>query len=513
MATNFPSSLDSSTQQPTIASSDEMDDSGKEHDVVHTNHSGAIIALETKLGTGDSNAVADAVLMGTGSGTSGWDTSPTFKGAVTVGVDDTGHDVKFFGATSGKYFEWDESIDTAVVQGKVAIGHTTAMRELDVKSDIIIHHSDLDHAWLWSIDTDGNNEWWYQSTYSGGDSGWSQRLNMSASGDMTLSSGALFATAKMQTGQSAFTQEPWSASTIMLGDFGSIGTQGSYRTTLAWNWERGSGNDYQHLNVNSYNMAGAVEIGNGGVRNLYDADWGSSASAAPRKIALFGDSGIAQRLYGQGAAAGPSIYFQGSGGEDIARIGPANNDDIHIFGLHASSYCYMGSGNDYKFYFSNANDTGWYPYEDNIQDLGWSGRRFDDIYATNSTINTSDISLKKDIVDTTLGLEFIKALRPVEYKWKDGTRKHQGFIAQEVEVVLNDKAVAAEQGMWGVNTIKEGEKVTVPVTQMDEVTGEKMPVKTEVDNVVQQMLRYSEFIAPIVKSIQELEARVASLEG
>ena len=117
MATNFPSSLDTSTQQPTISSTDEMDDSGKEHDVVHTNHSGAIIALETKLGTGDSNATANAVLMGTGSGTSEWDTSPTFKGAVTVGVDDTGHDVKFFGATSGKYMEWDESEDELNVAG------------------------------------------------------------------------------------------------------------------------------------------------------------------------------------------------------------------------------------------------------------------------------------------------------------------------------------------------------------------------------------------------------------
>ena len=33
----------------------------------------------------------------------------TFSGPVTVGVDDTGHDVKFFGATSGKYLLWDES--------------------------------------------------------------------------------------------------------------------------------------------------------------------------------------------------------------------------------------------------------------------------------------------------------------------------------------------------------------------------------------------------------------------
>ena len=84
MATNFPGSLDTSTQQPTIASSDEMDDSGKEHDVVHTNHSGAIIALETKLGSTDSNPSSGAVLMGTGSGTSAWDTTPTFTGDVTI---------------------------------------------------------------------------------------------------------------------------------------------------------------------------------------------------------------------------------------------------------------------------------------------------------------------------------------------------------------------------------------------------------------------------------------------
>ena len=84
MATNFPSSLDTSTQQPTIASTEEMDDSGKEHDVVHTNHSGAIIALETKLGTGDTTASDGALLVGTGSGTSAWDTTPTLVDNVTI---------------------------------------------------------------------------------------------------------------------------------------------------------------------------------------------------------------------------------------------------------------------------------------------------------------------------------------------------------------------------------------------------------------------------------------------
>lgn len=41
----------------------------------------------------------------------------TIKAPLTVGVNDTGHDVKFFGATAGKYMLWDESADTLDVVG------------------------------------------------------------------------------------------------------------------------------------------------------------------------------------------------------------------------------------------------------------------------------------------------------------------------------------------------------------------------------------------------------------
>jgi len=41
----------------------------------------------------------------------------THKGTLTVGVDDTGHDVKFFGATSGAYMLWDESADDLILAG------------------------------------------------------------------------------------------------------------------------------------------------------------------------------------------------------------------------------------------------------------------------------------------------------------------------------------------------------------------------------------------------------------
>jgi len=49
-------------------------------------------------------------------------TTSTFSCPVTVGVDDTGHDVKLFGATSGKYWLWDESADGVVQQGTLTVG-------------------------------------------------------------------------------------------------------------------------------------------------------------------------------------------------------------------------------------------------------------------------------------------------------------------------------------------------------------------------------------------------------
>ena len=81
MATAYPGALDTSgSQQRTdIASSDDLDASGKEHDVMHVNHAGALIALETKLGLTDSNAVDGAILVGSAASTTSWTTSPAIN--------------------------------------------------------------------------------------------------------------------------------------------------------------------------------------------------------------------------------------------------------------------------------------------------------------------------------------------------------------------------------------------------------------------------------------------------
>ena len=62
------------------------------------------------------NTSADTVGIGT--------TNPASKldvqGTLQVGVNDTGHDVKFFGATAGAYAEWDESADELELRGGAA---------------------------------------------------------------------------------------------------------------------------------------------------------------------------------------------------------------------------------------------------------------------------------------------------------------------------------------------------------------------------------------------------------
>ena len=85
MATNFPGALDTATQQPSPSSTTDMDATGYEHDVVHANHSGAIIALETKLGSTDSNASSGAILVGTGTSATSWTTTLSFNTTGTSG--------------------------------------------------------------------------------------------------------------------------------------------------------------------------------------------------------------------------------------------------------------------------------------------------------------------------------------------------------------------------------------------------------------------------------------------
>ena len=62
---------------------------------------------------------------------------------LTVGVDDTGHDVKFFGASAGAYMEWDESADQLRIMGASADATTSTGKLLLATSLTDINANDV----------------------------------------------------------------------------------------------------------------------------------------------------------------------------------------------------------------------------------------------------------------------------------------------------------------------------------------------------------------------------------
>jgi hypothetical protein len=191
--------------------------------------------------------------------------------------------------------------------------------------------------------------------------------------------------------------------------------------------------------------------------------------------------GQATSTYNDDGDAGMNINFRLTG----------NNQGTSNL-LYATSYGY------------NMTATSFYHFTDNTGSMGLSSRRWSVVYAASASINTSDVRDKTDIDDLDYGLNFVNSLRPVKYRYADrdseiqGVRTHMGFIAQEVETVLGDDA--PNRGLW---TSSQFEKTAF----LDE---DENPVYVDVDR---QGLRYEEMIAPMVKAIQELTARIEALEG
>lgn len=152
----------------------------------------------------------------------------------------------------------------------------------------------------------------------------------------------------------------------------------------------------------------------------------------------------------------------------------------------------------------------------NVATLGNDSYRFNEIYCTNGTINTSDINLKQDITDLGETMSdptaFLMSLRPVMYRWKGstetgpptedgdpttveipaGTRYHLGLIAQEVAASLDAAGV---------------DKTTFGAWTQDTTTG-------------MQGIRYTELIPMLIHAnkqmittIRNLTTRIEALEA
>ena len=152
-----------------------------------------------------------------------------------------------------------------------------------------------------------------------------------------------------------------------------------------------------------------------------------------------------------------------------------------------------------------------YPRTNNVYDVGSSNSRWDDIYATNGTINTSDRTLKTNISGSDLGLTFINNLEPVKYNFISGSRTHYGLIAQQVSESLASSSVHTDNFAGYI----ESHMYTSGGMDFDKkyITQQGWDINDFTISSTNLGLRYTEMIAPMVKAIQELTTRIEQLEN
>ncbi|MCP3940523.1 MAG: hypothetical protein GY710_03460 [Desulfobacteraceae bacterium] len=214
-----------------------------------------------------------------------------------------------------------------------------------------------------------------------------------------------------------------------------------------------------------------------------------------------------------------------------------------------------------------------YPAADNGLILGTSSKRFSDIYASNGAIQTSDERLKSNIQNCALGLDFVNALRAVQYKWKKQEATVETRQVQKTQLVTRNqerKEIAMVEGKYVCRTVSVTEEVEEPVFEEHVLHDEngnplidsngdkilhKIPVmeerevevapeqsfqRTHFGLIAQEVkdvldarnidfkdfapiihdqesdrfgMRYTELISILIKAIQEMSARVEALEN
>lgn len=130
------------------------------------------------------------------------------------------------------------------------------------------------------------------------------------------------------------------------------------------------------------------------------------------------------------------------------------------------------------------------------------------IFATSSTVATSDQRYKENVVPLSGSLDLVSQLNPVQFSWKehpvhkfDRTQPTVGFLAQEVQTVLADTPY--------VNSIVKSNICTIQEEIKDDEGNVITPAVTE------EFLGIAEgnMIALLTKAIQELKAELDALKA
>jgi hypothetical protein len=402
--------------------------------------------------------------------------STSLQGGLEVGVDDTGYDVKFFGATAGKYMLWDESADTLEVSGTVVAGAGTALLPS------ITTTGDLNTGmWFPAADTIAFSE------------GGVEALRIDSSGNVGIGTSS-------PTHRLDVLNDGGEQLRILAWD-----QSASARANIDFWYLDGGGSPYNNAQISTLAAANA---GNG---NLVFSTRPTSGSLTERMRIDSSGNLLVGKTASTGVTAGAELRSDGygvftrSGGESIQARRLTDDGEIVVFFQDTTNVGSIGSSNSgTAIYISSPNEnrgikiisddvrptTGDGTDSDNSMDLGNATARWDDVYASNGTIQTSDRNEKQDIdvmseAETRVAVTCKGLIR--KFRWIDAVvekgddaRIHFGIIAQDLQDAFAAEGLdAGRYAMFISSTWWETQTDVPAVEAVAEVLDEEGNVVTE----------------------------------
>lgn len=169
--------------------------------------------------------------------------------------------------------------------------------------------------------------------------------------------------------------------------------------------------------------------------------------------------------------------------------------------LNVEGNFYIGKGASYHTVYINMAGT-----INTVSDVIAQGdiKTQGDVYSRGLKL-TSDARLKKDIVDTDLGLEVIRKINIKNYKFKKETKKdnvHIGVIAQDIQKILPSAVFKGEDGFLSIST---NDIFFVAINAIKELDKELQSLKNQNNELKNQ-------VELLKKQNQNLEKRLSKIE-